>query len=103
MLCISYNLYKYIQRLSLLIFKKKKKKRSGGFLLHRCKVKRSGFGKLGRERCKSFFNVCFCDVRVWKNGFLYTNGAPYHVDQLGGQPRCGGGGVGVENVLSLPG
>ncbi|KAK1906536.1 Succinate--CoA ligase [ADP-forming] subunit beta [Dissostichus eleginoides] len=19
---------------------------------------------------------------VWKNGFLYTNGAPYHVDQL---------------------
>lgn len=29
-----------------------------------------------------------------KNGSLYTNGAPYHVDQLGGQPQCGGSGLG---------
>lgn len=47
-----------------------------------------------------FFNVCFCDV--WKNGFLYTNGAPYHVDRLGGQPQCGGGGVGWRKTKSFP-
>lgn len=49
-------------------------------------------GKL-RETASKFLCL-FCDVRVWKNGFLYTNGAPYHGDQLGGQPQCGGSGLG---------
>lgn len=56
MYCISYNLYKYIQRLSLLNFSRRRRRRGrgskgagrgrwgGGFLLHRCKVKRVGFG-----------------------------------------------------------
>ncbi len=107
MYCISYNLYKYIQRLSLLVFsekekKKKMKKKKGewGFLLHRCKVKRGGFWIFRERALSEFFSCLFVMFVCGKNGFLYTNGAPYHVDQLGGQPQCGGGGLGRKCSLS---
>lgn len=88
MYCISYNLYKYIQRLSLLIFCKKG---SGGSCYTGARWREAGWEIKG-DGVKVF--VCFCDVCVWKNGSLYTNGAPYHVDQLGGQLQCGGSGLG---------
>lgn len=59
MYCISYNLYKYIQRVSLLISSKKKKKgrrgEGGGFLLHRCKVEERRVRKF--RESQSFFSM----------------------------------------------
>lgn len=53
---------------------------------------------------KSFFMSVF--MSVWereKNGFLYTDGAPYRVDQLRRTASMWRRRLGGENVLPLPG
>lgn len=73
MYCISYNLYKYIQRLFLHVFGRKMEEESGGgwFLLHRCTVKRWVWKF--RERVGSFFHVCFSCVCGREKKWLFVH------------------------------
>lgn len=94
MYCISYNLYKYIQRLSLLIFSTKGSWGGGGSCYTGARWREAGWEIKG-EGVGKVFVVSVCGRG--KNGSLYTNGAP-------GQPRGGrGGGSRGEKILSLPG
>lgn len=114
MYCISYNLYKYIQRLSLRVFGRKMEEENrvvvvvgwGRFLLHRCMVKRWTF----REKvcvCFFFFMSVFHErvgrrwgkwlfVHKWSS--LLCGSAEEDILDVAASAWGGGG----ENVLPLP-